>query len=202
MLKWQACLQIPAVSMPIIKLFITDSSLSFSVGRFLLLFKQQLSLPWLMFLLNHSMASIHIGHVFYPFSDLHIKFTAIALIVFLTWINMKGIKTGATFSTIILLLVFTGVLLIIVFGLGSKASDITATMQSNTTNGAGISASGIFTAMLAAFWAYQGWAGIGYVGGEVKNPHRNIPKGIAIGVFIVIALYLLINLTYLSLLST
>jgi len=148
-----------------------------------------------------SLASIHIGHVFYPFSDLHIKFTAIALIVFLTWINMKGIKTGANFSTIILLLVFTGVLLIIVFGLGSKASDITATMQSNTTNGAGISASGIFTAMLAAFWAYQGWAGIGYVGGEIKNPHRNIPKGIAIGVFIVIALYLLINLTYLSLLS-
>src|SRR5215218_2950937 len=31
-----------------------------------------------------SLASIHIGHVFYPFSDLHIKFTAIALIVFLT----------------------------------------------------------------------------------------------------------------------
>lgn len=55
--------------------------------------------------------------------------------------------------------------------------------------------------MLAAFWGYQGWAGIGYVGGEVRNAHRNIPKGIAIGVLTVIALYLLVNVTYRSLLS-
>jgi basic amino acid/polyamine antiporter, APA family len=54
--------------------------------------------------------------------------------------------------------------------------------------------------MLAAFWAYQGWATVGYIGGEVKNQHKNIPRGIAIGVFIVITTYLLVNTTYLSLL--
>jgi basic amino acid/polyamine antiporter, APA family len=147
------------------------------------------------------LATIHIGGVFYPFADLHIKAVAIALIIFLTWINVKGIKTGAHFSTLILLLVFIGILLIIVFGLGSKESHIAASVIGNTNTNTPISASGIFTAMLSAFWAYQGWAGIGYIGGEVKNPHRTIPKGIAIGVFTVIGLYLLINVTYLSLLS-
>jgi basic amino acid/polyamine antiporter, APA family len=148
-----------------------------------------------------SLATFHIGHVFYPFADLNIKFVAIALIIFLTWINVKGIKTGANFSTFILLLVFLGIILIIVFGLGSNASDVNRVIQANTINKTGVTASGIFTAMLSAFWAYQGWAGIGYVGGEVKNAHRNIPRGIAIGVFIVITIYLIINVTYLSLLS-
>jgi APA family basic amino acid/polyamine antiporter len=55
--------------------------------------------------------------------------------------------------------------------------------------------------MLAAFWAYQGWVSVGYVGGEIKDARKNIPKGIVIGVFIVIAIYLLVNVTYLALLS-
>jgi APA family basic amino acid/polyamine antiporter len=58
----------------------------------------------------------------------------------------------------------------------------------------------MFTAMLAAFWAYQGWASVGYIGGEAKNANRNIPVGITIGIFIVIILYLLVNTAYLSLL--
>jgi basic amino acid/polyamine antiporter, APA family len=148
-----------------------------------------------------SLATFHIGHVFYPFVDLNIKFVAIALIIFLTWINVKGIKTGANFSTFILLLVFLGIILIIVFGLSSNASDVNRVIQTNTINKTGVTATRVFTAMLSAFWAYQGWAGIGYVGGEVKNAHRNIPRGIAIGVFIVITIYLIINVTYLSLLS-
>jgi APA family basic amino acid/polyamine antiporter len=55
--------------------------------------------------------------------------------------------------------------------------------------------------MLAAFWAYQGWVSVGFIGGEVKDPKKNIPKGIVTGVFIVIFIYLMVNLTYLTLLS-
>jgi APA family basic amino acid/polyamine antiporter len=64
-----------------------------------------------------------------------------------------------------------------------------------------VTVSSFFTAMLAAFWAYQGWVSVGFIGGEIKNPNKNIPKGIVIGVFIVIAIYLLVNITYLALLS-
>ena len=64
-----------------------------------------------------------------------------------------------------------------------------------------VTLSSFYTAMLAAFWAYQGWVSVGFIGGEVKNPTKNIPKGIVIGVFVVIFIYLLVNVTYLSLLS-
>jgi APA family basic amino acid/polyamine antiporter len=148
-----------------------------------------------------SLGNINIGEVFYPFADLNVKLTAIILIIILTWINTKGIKTGAGMSMAILLLVFAGIFTIVAFGLTSSQANI-SNIQLQTNNDLPITISGVFTAMLAAFWAYQGWAAVGYVGGEIKNPHRNIPRGIAIGIFTVIAVYLLINTTYLSLLTT
>jgi APA family basic amino acid/polyamine antiporter len=146
------------------------------------------------------LSGFNIGGVFYPFEEFSIKFTAILLILILTWINSRGIKTGAGLSTVILSLVFAGMLTIVIFGLISKEAHPATVFQihKSLSDSGGISA--IFTAMLAAFWAYQGWAVVGYIGGEVKNPNRNIPIGIATGVFIVIALYLLVNITYLSLL--
>ena len=57
--------------------------------------------------------------VFYPFADLNVKLTAIILIIILTWINTKGIKTGAGVSMAILLLVFASIFTIIAFGLTS-----------------------------------------------------------------------------------
>lgn len=146
-----------------------------------------------------SLANFNIGEVFYPFAGLNVKLTAIILIIILTWINSLGIKTGAGVSTAILLIVFAGIFTIIIFGLSSANADFSR-IRLQTNNDLPVTISGLFTAMLAAFWGYQGWAAVGYVGGEIKDSKRNIPKGIAIGVFTVIALYLLVNSTYLSLL--
>jgi basic amino acid/polyamine antiporter, APA family len=147
-----------------------------------------------------SLADFNIGEVFYPFRDFNIKFTAIILILLLTWINTKGLKTGAWLGTALLLLVFTGLFIIIGFGLTSSHSNLSMAFNMDTVNNEPVTFSAMFTAMLAAFWAYQGWASVGFIGGEIKNNGKNIPKGIAIGIFIVIALYLLVNVAYLSLL--
>ncbi|WP_018478876.1 APC family permease [Pontibacter roseus] len=141
-----------------------------------------------------------ISGIFYPFADFNVKLVAILLIVLLTWVNTKGVKTGAWLSTAILLLVFAGISVIVIFGLGSKQSDIGSSFTPSSVSAAPVTFSAVFTAMLSAFWAYQGWAAVGFVGGEIKNAKQNIPKGIAIGVLTVIALYLLVNMTYLSLL--
>ena len=147
-----------------------------------------------------SWSDVSIGGVFHPFADFNVKLTAILLIIILTWINTKGIKTGAGVSTAILIMVFTGIFFIIVFGLTSGHANIPQAFEMKTSDASTVTFSAVFTAMLAAFWAYQGWATIGYVGGEIKNANRNIPRGITIGVFIIIATYLLVNATYLSLL--
>lgn len=146
------------------------------------------------------LATLNFGGIFYPFANFSVKLTAILLIILLTWINTRGVKTGAGMSNIILVLVFIGIFTIIFFGLSSSHAAVSQSFSLQTTNNSPVTVSAVFTAMLSAFWGYQGWAAIGFLGGEIKDAKRNIPKGIAVGVFIVIALYLLVNTTYLSLL--
>ncbi|GEO11127.1 APC family permease [Segetibacter aerophilus] len=148
-----------------------------------------------------SMPDFNIGGIFYPFADFNVKLTAIILIILLTLVNARGIKTGTWVSSAILILVFGGIFLIIGAGLSTGHSNISQAFDMKTANNAPVTFSAVFTAMLAAFWGYQGWASVGYVGGEIKDAKRNIPKGITIGVFIIIGLYMLVNATYLSLLS-
>ena len=58
----------------------------------------------------------------------------------------------------------------------------------------GLSAFG--AAMLAALWAYDGWNNMPMAAGEVKDPGRNVPRALIIGMLVVLAVYLLINLAY------
>jgi APA family basic amino acid/polyamine antiporter len=147
-----------------------------------------------------SLATFTIGGVFYPFDNFTVKLIAIFIIIGLTMINTRTVKTGAGLGNALVLLVLFGIIIIIGFGLNSDGASITRSLSLHTTNGYSVTTSAIFTAMLAAFWAYQGWNNIGYIGGEVKNPHKVIPIGIAIGLGIIITIYLLINATYLSVL--
>ncbi|HEY5967212.1 MAG TPA: amino acid permease [Chitinophagaceae bacterium] len=148
-----------------------------------------------------SWADVNLFGVFYPFKDFNVKLLAIISILILTWINSKGLKGGARLSSFLLALVVIGILLIIIFGLSSSHSNLSGVFSTESSTGQPVTFSAIFVSMLAAFWAYQGWASIGFIGGEVKNAKKNIPLGLAIGMFIIICLYLFTNMTYLSLLS-
>lgn len=55
----------------------------------------------------------------------------------------------------------------------------------------------MFAASLSAFWGYEGWNNIGFIGEEVKDPQRNIPLALGVGTSIVITLYLIVNAVYL-----
>lgn len=56
-------------------------------------------------------------------------------------------------------------------------------------------------ALTSVLWVYDGWADVSFVGGEVKDPERNLPKVLIYGTLAVIVLYLLANAAYLSVLS-
>jgi APA family basic amino acid/polyamine antiporter len=55
----------------------------------------------------------------------------------------------------------------------------------------------MFGALLAAFWAYEGWNSVGFIGGEIKNPNRNLPLALFFGLLAIIGVYVLVNFTYL-----
>ena len=146
-----------------------------------------------------SLHDFSIGGVFFPFQDFSVKLVAISLILLLTFLNISGLKSGAGASRAILWTVFAGLFVIVVFGLTHVSKTPENFLNINDLTNGTVSFSSFFTAMLAAFWAYQGWVSVGYIGGEVKNPKSNIPKGIMIGTLVVIAIYLLVNITYMAL---
>ena len=57
-----------------------------------------------------------------------------------------------------------------------------------------ISAFGV--ALIAVFWAYDGWVYITWVSGEVKDPRRNVPRAMVLGVVAVGIIYMAMNMTY------
>ncbi|MDQ3016099.1 MAG: amino acid permease [Bacteroidota bacterium] len=148
-----------------------------------------------------SLSDFSLFGVFYPFEGFSIKFVGMVLIILLSIVNTRSIKSGASISNIILWLIYIGIGIVVVFGLTSSQSNVAQSFDFATTDQSRITISSLFTAMLGAFWAYQGWTTVGFLGGEIKDANRNIPKGLTVGILIIIGIYLLVNVTYLSLLS-
>jgi basic amino acid/polyamine antiporter, APA family len=68
-----------------------------------------------------------------------------------------------------------------------------------TSHAVGIAA--VVLALQGVIYTYDGWNGMLYFGGEVKNPGRDIPRAMAGGVLVVIAIYLLLNVAFLHVLT-
>src|SRR6266851_5709037 len=68
------------------------------------------------------------------------------------------------------------------------------------TQAAGTPSGGLFgLALVSVLWAYDGWGDLSFVGGEVHDPERNLPRALILGTTAVIAIYLLVNAAYLYL---
>ena len=55
-------------------------------------------------------------------------------------------------------------------------------------------------ALVSALWAFDGWADLSFVAGEVENPRHNLPRALIGGTLAVIVIYLLANIAYLAVL--
>ena len=148
-----------------------------------------------------SLQDFTIGGFFYPFQNFGIKLVTIMMIMLFTLLNMSGLRSGVMTSKVIFFLVLAGLLVLIIAGLTTDTPKPENFMNFKELGNGSVTVSSFYTAMLAAFWAYQGWVTVGFIGGEIKNPNVNIPKGITIGVIIVIVVYALVNMAYLRIMS-
>lgn len=146
--------------------------------------------------------SISLLGIFTPFDNFGVKAIAILLIIGLSYINYRGLKLGEGLSKGVLFVVVVSIFLIIILGLTIGGGSV-ANFQTPATDYISRGWSdktlwgSVFAAMLAAFWAYEGWSPIGYLGGEIKNPNRNLPLALVSGVLFVMLVYVAINFTYL-----
>jgi APA family basic amino acid/polyamine antiporter len=141
-----------------------------------------------------------IGSIF-PLQNLGVKVLTMVLICSMTFINYLGVRFGGLIAGVLTTMKVVAMALLIlasfVFGTGSAANFVTS--APNAPHGVNI----IFLVVMAtagAFWTYDGWNNITYIAGEVKEPSRTIPRGLLIGMLIVIGVYVSINLAYLYIL--
>jgi basic amino acid/polyamine antiporter, APA family len=138
-----------------------------------------------------------IGKIF-PLQFIGIKLLAIAVIIIITFINYASLKWGAgiqLFFTIIKVAALLLLVSIIFFSGKGDAQNFVKPAPATDFSFWGILA-GAIAATSGALAAYDGWNNLGFVAGEIKNPCRNIPRGLFIGIGICIVLYVLTNQAY------
>lgn len=134
-----------------------------------------------------------------PLKDIGIKGLAAAVIILLTAINYLGVRFGGIVQNIFTIAKVTAMaaLMLGAFLLptGGHASNLTTNSTIIHLEGLAL-VFGIAKAIQGAFWAYDGWNKLTYIAGEVKEPQRNIPRGLFFGMLIVTAIYMLMNVAY------
>src|SRR5438445_3581870 len=126
----------------------------------------------------------------------YVHYVAAGAIVLTATLNYVGVRwsslilnltTGAKYGALVLL-----VLLAFLVGQGDFGHFAAV--------GTGAMSPGLFgLALVSVLWAYDGWGDLSFVGGEVKDPERNLPRALVLGTVAIIAIYLLVNAAYLYL---
>lgn len=122
---------------------------------------------------------------------------AIAAILVLTAINLRSIKIAAWLQNLTALAYLIAILGIVVagFALGhGEWSHFRSTPGVHATGASVLGGAGV--ALIALFYAYDGWEFLSWVGGEIQNPRRNLPLGLIAGIILVILTYLLANVLF------
>ena len=131
-----------------------------------------------------------------------LQIVALSAIVVTTLINCAAVRVSGGVASVL-----TGMKVVLLVGVGLGAflySDGNwGNLAMSNTGGACEAVpittggfAGLAAAMLGALWAYDGWNNLTFLAGEVKNPGRNLPLALIGGGFLVMALYLFVNVSY------
>jgi APA family basic amino acid/polyamine antiporter len=117
------------------------------------------------------------------------------LIILVAVVNYQGIRKGAVLQNLstIFKVGALAVLVILGFTLGGAGNGGWSGLFAQR---AAVGLSPFLLAMVSILWAYDGWADLAFVGGEVRDPQRNLPRALFIGTAAVVVLYLAANLVY------
>ena len=133
-----------------------------------------------------------------PVSDALLAAVVLAL---LTIINCLGVRAGSTVQSIFMVLKIVAIVALVVCGLLLPPFDRTAQSVAIESSSRFDLLTAIGAAMVPVLFAYGGWQTATFVASEIKQPERNLPRGLIFGVIGVILLYLAANFVYLHVLG-
>src|SRR5208282_1430253 len=138
-----------------------------------------------------------------PFTRAHA--VGLLLIAILTYVNVVGLRWGALLQNVSTWTKFIAMAAFVVLGVAigkghwsNFSSQAPGSLHQGLTMGLspGQLVSALGVGLIAVFWAYDGWVYITWVAGEVKEPRRNVPLAMVLGVLAVGVIYLAMNMTY------
>lgn len=154
-----------------------------------------MKIPW------PAIANWHLTWTAAPITLTRAHLVGLILIAVLTYVNVVGLRWGALLQNLSTWAKFTAmaafVLLGFTIGKGNWShfhAQVPGGLTMGLTSSQFISAMGV--GLIAVFWAYDGWVYITWVAGEVKDPRRNVPRSMVLGVLAVAAIYMAMNVTY------
>jgi APA family basic amino acid/polyamine antiporter len=124
------------------------------------------------------------------------KALGIALLLGLAFVNTRGVRWGARVQGLFTFLKVAGLAGLVVAALVTQrgsADNFTPFFPDTVPAGIGTA---VGLAMVSTLFAYDGWHFVGFVAGEIREPQRNLPRAIGLGVLVVIAVYVLANVAY------
>ncbi len=124
---------------------------------------------------------------------------AIGVILLLTAVNYGGVRAGGGVQVGVTALKLCLIGALIVVGLTSSRGSVANFHTSMPADPGGVP--GLFVALVAALWAYDGWNNAGMLGSEIERPQRNLPWALIGGTVCIMTIYLLTNLAYFYILS-
>jgi APA family basic amino acid/polyamine antiporter len=133
------------------------------------------------------------------FSFSPVTLLAVGVIVIFSWVHSISLHFGSRVQN---LLTLFKIVVILIFIVGGMTFGNGSFNNFGTGFDSGLIFSGGFaTSLIFITFAYSGWNAAAYLGGEIKDPGRNIPLALLTGTVIVAALYLLLNMTFIYALS-
>ena len=123
------------------------------------------------------------------------RYAAAVTIVVIAGLNYVGISYAAVLMNITTVLKYGALvgLALFAFTVGTHAAPSAPSAVVVTT-------SAILTALVPVMYTYDGWSNLSFIGGEVKDPGRNMPRALIIGTSAIVLIYLVVNAAYLYLL--
>jgi APA family basic amino acid/polyamine antiporter len=123
--------------------------------------------------------------------------TALAV---LTVVNCLGVRAGSTLQSVLMVLKIAAIVALIGFGLGTGARYSTPGSQS-LAGDRWSPLTGFGAALVPVLFAYGGWQTLNFIAGEIREPRRNLPRALVLGVIGVVLLYLAVNYVCVSVLG-
>jgi basic amino acid/polyamine antiporter, APA family len=146
--------------------------------------------------------AVTFARYFVQLTNLPLSFPILAAIVLamLTVINCLGVRAGGTVQNVLMVLKIVALVGLVVCGLflGNSAALPEGILDRPASLGL-LTAFGV--ALVPVIFSYGGWQTATFVAGEIKEPRRNLPRGLILGVIGVVVLYLASNLVYLRVLG-